>query len=108
MIFEACAFSVQVGGSSVNYHMISPMSQNLFHRGISQSGTLQSFWSDPLTAGVAKERARMLAEDVGCEDTQNSEAIVTCLRNQTVENLVNSLYGTFVSWIDMKSIQKCC
>lgn len=33
-----------LGGASVNYHMISPMSKGLFDRAISQSGTLMNHW----------------------------------------------------------------
>lgn len=76
--------------------MISPISQNLFHRGISQSGTLQSFWADPLPIGVAKERARKVAASLNCTDIENSEAIVNCLRNQSAESLASSIFE-FVS-----------
>ncbi|PSN30981.1 Carboxylesterase 3A, partial [Blattella germanica] len=38
-------FGVSAGGASVSLLMLSPMSQGLFHRGISQSGTVLNSWS---------------------------------------------------------------
>lgn len=60
--------------------MISPMSQNLFHRAISQSGTLQNFWGDPLMPKLARERAAMLAKSLNCTNVADTREIVNCLR----------------------------
>ncbi|KAG5676471.1 hypothetical protein PVAND_006303 [Polypedilum vanderplanki] len=95
-------FGESVGGSSVNFHMISPLSQNLFHRGISQSGTLQSFWADPLQNGIAKERAEKVAKSLNCSDIENSEVIMNCLRNQSTESLTNSIF-TFGDMLEYTS-----
>ena len=77
--------------------MISPMSQNLFHRAISQSGTLQSFWADPDFSGVARKRAIQVAEHLNCTNVEDTKLIVECLREKDVEELANTLIDLFVS-----------
>lgn len=78
--------------------MISPMSQNLFHRGISQSGTLQNFWADPDFAGVSKERAMLVADHLNCTESEDAKLIVECLREQDVTDLARTLIEIFVSF----------
>jgi len=77
--------------------MISPMSQNLFHRGISQSGTLQNFWADPDFSGVAKERALSVAEHLNCSNTEDTKLVADCLREKDVKDLAKTLIDLFVS-----------
>lgn len=76
--------------------MISPLSQNLFHRAISQSGTLQNFWADPDFSGEAKQRASELAEYLNCSETEDSKLMLECFREATAEKLTFSQSEIFV------------
>ncbi|CAG2103189.1 unnamed protein product [Medioppia subpectinata] len=65
------------GAASVIYHMISPLSQGLFHRAIAQSGSALCEWAlerSPLLF------ARQVAQTVGCP-TSSTIDLVNCLRN---------------------------
>lgn len=76
------------GGASVNYHMISPLSKGLFHKAISQSGTLMSPWADPARKGLAKMRAVRLADMMGCPISGTSmKEIIKCLREVPAEKI---------------------
>eukprot|EP00058_Branchiostoma_floridae_P019151 XP_002604640.1 hypothetical protein BRAFLDRAFT_92874 [Branchiostoma floridae] len=74
-------FGESAGGTSVCYHVASPLSKGLFLRGISQSGGCQSIDVDPKPL----ERAVMLAEDLGC-DVKDTADMVDCLRRKPVED----------------------
>lgn len=66
--------------------MISPMSQGLFHRGISNSGGL----SEPARTGVALQRATTLAQLMNCPILDDTFDIVRCLREVSPEYMINS------------------
>ncbi|CAG2174552.1 unnamed protein product, partial [Oppiella nova] len=69
-------FGQGAGAASVIYHMISPLSQGLFHRAIAQSGSALCEWAlerSPLMF------ARDVAQSVGCP-TQTTIDLVNCLR----------------------------
>lgn len=69
---------LSAGGVSVTGHMLSPMTQGLFHRVISISGAIGS----PRTASTdtGPDAARRLATSVGCTETSDINAMVNCLR----------------------------
>lgn len=73
------------GATSVTYQMISPMSEGLFHRAISNSGGLLG----PARSGVAREQAVRLAELMNCP-TNDTETIVECLRQISPEDMIFS------------------
>lgn len=73
------------GATSVAYQMISPMSEGLFHRAISNSGGLLG----PARPDVAKQQAIRLSELVNCPANDTVE-MVGCLRNVPVENFIFS------------------
>nr|CAH7758728.1 unnamed protein product [Callosobruchus chinensis] len=77
------------GSWSIIFHMVSPMSKGLFHKGIAMSGSSVGAW--PLPTGqmdVAKKQARL----VGCPD-DTSKNIVKCLKTKSAEELGNSFFG---------------
>jgi carboxylesterase type B len=82
--------------------MISPMSQNLFHRGISQSGTLQNFWADPDLPGVARSRADLVAAYLNCSGVEDTKLMVECLREKNAEDLAETLTELFVSLVGLQ------
>lgn len=77
------------GGSSVTLHLVSPMSQGLFHKAIVMSGSALGNWPVPANQmAVAKKQARL----VKCpEDT--SANIVKCLKTKPALDLGDSLGG---------------
>lgn len=74
------------GAVSVNYQMISSMSQGLFHRAISHSGGLL----DPARAGVAQQQAITLAQQMNCPILDDTYEIVRCLREVSPEDMINA------------------
>ncbi|XP_074067388.1 liver carboxylesterase 1-like isoform X2 [Macrotis lagotis] len=79
-------FGESSGGFSVSALMLSPLSRNLFHRGISQSGVLfmQSLFSNNI-----KPTAEKIATLVGCRTT-TSAIMVHCLRQKSEEEILNA------------------
>ncbi|XP_049842954.1 acetylcholinesterase-like isoform X1 [Schistocerca gregaria] len=75
-------FGESAGGGAVSLHLLSPVTRGLVRRGILQSGTLNAPWSY-MTADKAKEVARQLVEDCGCNasrvDTAPLQAMA-CMR----------------------------
>lgn len=64
------------GGMSITLHLVSPMSQGLFHRAIIMSGSAISQWEIPThQMDLAKKQVRLL----NCSD-QSVESIMDCLR----------------------------
>ncbi|KAF5277750.1 hypothetical protein FQR65_LT03730 [Abscondita terminalis] len=89
-------FGQSAGAGSVHYHLLSPITKNLFHRAISQSGSTLSLWARPknvLQALIAQQQALF----VNCDPSVGMQAMVTCLRNVDASVLANSsdLFKTF-------------
>lgn len=78
------------GATSVAYQMISPMSQGLFHRAISNSGGLLG----PARTGVARQQAVTLAELLNCP-TNDTSLIIECLRHISPEKIIFSGVASF-------------
>ncbi|XP_078400802.1 fatty acyl-CoA hydrolase precursor, medium chain-like [Cetorhinus maximus] len=78
-------FGESAGSTSVALHVVSPLSSGLFHKAISESGSIvpkATLNPDPKSAAVT------LASLNGC-DTDHSKAIVDCLRKKSEEELAN-------------------
>ncbi|XP_031549875.1 cholinesterase 2-like [Actinia tenebrosa] len=77
-----------VGGSSVSLHYLSPLSKNLFHRGIAISGVgLAPFALKPKATVV--NASKTLIKAASCLK-YNSTLILQCLRGLSIGNLVNA------------------
>ncbi|CAH1958118.1 unnamed protein product [Acanthoscelides obtectus] len=77
------------GSWSIIFHMVSPMSKGLFHKGIAMSGSPVGGW--PIPTGqldIAKKQARL----VGCPD-DTSKNIVNCLKTKSAKELGDSFFG---------------
>jgi len=103
-------FGESAGSMSVNFHLVSPQSQGLFHSAILQSGTAVS----PYTAlrRPPSHYARDLAEAAGCGD----KSPLVCLRDLPARKLYLHLFlfdscsvrtdlgltypGPWVPWVD--------
>lgn len=77
-------FGESAGGQSVSVLVLSPLTKNLFHRAISQSGVA-------LLSGLFKKDVKTLAQRIaviaGCKTT-TSAVIVQCLRQKSEEELL--------------------
>ncbi|XP_071447523.1 juvenile hormone esterase-like [Hetaerina americana] len=80
-------FGQSAGAASVHYHMLSPMSQGLFHRAITQSGSALSPWAwpRPNSRDLAQQQGRL----VGCNHLNTAE-LVACLRKVSAHNITES------------------
>ncbi|XP_045195524.2 acetylcholinesterase-like, partial [Mercenaria mercenaria] len=77
-------FGESAGSASVMYQALYPGNKGLFHRVIGQSGSVGNFWG---TNEKNSEHAKHLGALAECE-TENSEALVSCLREVSADLLV--------------------
>ncbi|XP_076771845.1 pyrethroid hydrolase Ces2a-like isoform X1 [Arvicanthis niloticus] len=77
-------FGVSAGGTSVSSHVVSPMSQGLFHGAIMQSGVA-------LLPGLISDTSEVVYKTVanlsGCE-APDSEALIHCLRAKSKQEIL--------------------
>ena len=81
-------FGLSAGGASVGIHLLSPLSQNLFHRAIFESGVDLSPWAFATTR-VAKSRTVKLAKKIGCEYNE-LDKLVDRLRKKDARDIISS------------------
>ena len=82
-------FGESAGASSVSNHLISPMSRDLFHRAIMQSGTALCRWAFE-SPRKSMRRYKQLTDLAGCDSEADMADIMTCLRGKDAE-LINDL-----------------
>uniref|UniRef100_A0A1B6DY64 Carboxylic ester hydrolase n=1 Tax=Clastoptera arizonana TaxID=38151 RepID=A0A1B6DY64_9HEMI len=85
---------VSAGGASVHYHYLSPLSQGLFKRGLSLSGTALCPWT---LMDKGQEKAFQLGSNLGCS-TQNSTSLLRCLRKRPAVQIVAQV-KEFLGWL---------
>lgn len=105
--YEVTIFGNSAGASCVHLHMMSPLSNGIFKRAISQSGSALSAFAI-IGPGSSLALTKRLAAGVNCP-TDNTHAMVGCLRSvpqltiQTEhENILNSLYDDNVVFRPVK------
>lgn len=81
------------GGASVHYLYFSPLSEGLFQRGISQSGTALCPWA--LTE-KSREKAETLSRYLECP-TNNMKQTLRCLQSKPAEQII-SHFKQFMPW----------
>lgn len=80
------------------------MSRGLFHRAISNSGTIHNAWADPWRRGEALEATKRLANAVNCSSTSTNE-IVKCLRSKGAVDLVIAGDAAANNWSNRMTIE---
>ncbi|KAB0800464.1 hypothetical protein PPYR_06204 [Photinus pyralis] len=76
---------LSAGGASVHFHFFSPQSKGLFHRGISQSGTVLMPWA---TQESGLEKARKLAKSLNCQISNSTRTLINCLKASSADDLI--------------------
>nr|CAD7460790.1 unnamed protein product [Timema tahoe] len=76
-------FGCSAGGSSVHFHILSPLSTGLFHRGISQSGTATDPWA---YIEQSQSYAFRLGRNLGLQ-TEDPQELLDLLRNVPADEL---------------------
>lgn len=70
----------------------------LFSRAIAQSGLNTASWALPAYKGVARNRAKQLAEHFDCYEFNNWNKTIECLRNNvSATEITAALYNFFVN-----------
>ncbi|XP_065077538.1 juvenile hormone esterase-like [Ochlerotatus camptorhynchus] len=84
-------FGQGAGASSVQFHMMSPLSKGLFAKAISQSGSALSYWNEAYPDQLGLARRLALATGVDEAENINSWQLVNALRKVDATRLVNSV-----------------
>ncbi|XP_067008041.2 esterase FE4 [Anabrus simplex] len=78
------------GGSSIHYHLLSPMSKGLFHGAIGQSGSTSCAWA---IAGKPRKNAFLVGKVLGFTG-ESSQDLVDFLRNISSDELLMTSVAT--------------
>ncbi|XP_059120181.1 acylcarnitine hydrolase-like isoform X2 [Peromyscus eremicus] len=91
-------FGESAGGTSVSSHVVSPMSQGLFHRAIMESGVAVL---PGLISSSSEVVYQVMANLSGCE-AMNSEALVHCLRGKSEAEIlvINKVFQVIPAVVD--------
>ncbi|XP_021075976.1 acylcarnitine hydrolase-like isoform X2 [Mus pahari] len=91
-------FGESAGGTSVSSHVVSPMSQGLFHGAIMESGVALL---PNLISNTSEMVYTMVANLSGCEPVE-SEALVRCLRDKSEEQMlaINNVFRSIPGVVD--------
>ena len=81
-------FGLSAGGASVGLQLLSPLSKNLFHGAISESGASVARWA-AVTGKIAKEKTIQLAKNTGCDHNELVK-IAQCLKTKDAWNITLS------------------
>ncbi|XP_026687867.1 venom carboxylesterase-6-like [Diaphorina citri] len=85
---------MSAGGASVHYHYLSPLSQGLFHKGHSMSGSVLLPWTQ---AEELRKKTEDLATLLGCP-VYTSKEIIDCLRHRPAKKIVELVKTYFMPW----------
>ncbi|KAF5286442.1 hypothetical protein FQR65_LT12623 [Abscondita terminalis] len=85
-------FGGSAGGASVQFHMLSPRSKNLFHRAISQSGVTLNTWAFQRNP---KEMAFRLGRGLGF-DTHNTTKLILALQQVPSDILIKTGFNSSI------------
>ena len=93
-------FGGSAGATSVTLHLLSPLSEGLFHQAIAESGVdLSPFAIQPVSFGL--RFATELAENLDCTTSDHS-AMVACIsskKGEEIQNASNSISYQFYDYL---------
>ncbi|XP_050531743.1 juvenile hormone esterase-like isoform X2 [Daktulosphaira vitifoliae] len=84
---QVTVFGASSGAASVGYHLLSPLSKDLFHGAILQSGTPLNRWAIEMP-GIARKRANIIFKKANCID-KNPKSLLKCLRKLPAKFFTN-------------------
>ncbi|XP_012262860.2 pyrethroid hydrolase Ces2a-like [Athalia rosae] len=85
------------GAASVHFHLLSPLTEGLFHQTILQSGSaLRTYGIDPRP----EESGVILANYCGCRNATNVDEITYCMKALPVDEILNCSIGYLKETID--------
>ena len=87
-------FGQSAGGSLTLSHLVSPFSAGLFHAAIIESGFGKNVGFEPIPLDQALREGSWLVDRLGCGDSPD---LLSCLRNVSVETIVNKT-SEFCFW----------
>ena len=94
-------FGQSAGGTSVGLHLLSPLSRDLFHQAIPESGVdLSPFAIQPMSFGL--RFTEELAQKLNCGSSDHS-AMVSCMRSKTASDMqkaAESIKFSFINYIN--------
>ncbi|XP_051025143.1 pyrethroid hydrolase Ces2e-like isoform X2 [Acomys russatus] len=95
---QVTIFGNSAGGTSVSFHVVSPMSQGLFHRAIMESGVALL---PRLISNTSEVISTMVANLSACA-ASNSEALVRCLRGKSEAEIlaINKVFRIIPGVVD--------
>lgn len=85
---------MSAGGASAQFHALSPLSKGLFHRGISQSGTVLNPW---VLVENSLEKAKKLSLHLNCS-ILTTQSMIACLKEKRAYDIVASV-KIFMPWL---------
>ena len=95
-------FGLSAGGTSVSLHLLSPLSEGLFHQAIAESGVdLSPFAVQPAAFGL--HFANELAGNLDCPTNDHSE-LITCIRQKEAKEIqdasesITYRYSDYLRW----------
>ncbi|GFR66440.1 carboxylic ester hydrolase [Elysia marginata] len=92
-------FGESAGAASVGFHMLSPLSSDLFTRAIMQSSSPTSFWAVTDTQKTV-ERVAELAASVSCPVSLGDQ-LLSCLRAVDAQLLTDKQWDLVDKWFDV-------
>ncbi|KAL1763972.1 liver carboxylesterase, partial [Sigmodon hispidus] len=101
---QVTIFGQSAGGTSVSLHVVSPMSQGLFHRAIMESGVALT----PRLFSNTSEMVFMTVTNLSGCATSNSEALVHCLRSKSEAEIlaINKAFSIIPGMVDGEFLPK--
>ncbi|XKL67579.1 hypothetical protein PGB90_003070 [Kerria lacca] len=92
---QVTLFGSSAGGTSVDFHLYSPLSTGLFQRAIVQSGSALSFWSYT-SSEIARQKAFALGLLSGCTGN-TTRVLLKCLQKIPAKELIET-HDKFLVW----------
>lgn len=86
---------MSAGGASVHYLTLSPLTRGLYKNAISLSGSALCWWAN---IPNPKEKALKLADKFTCAKSDNSKAMLDCLRKVPGHKIMTAHHTEYFDW----------
>lgn len=91
-------YGVSAGAGSVDFHLFSKYSRDLFDQAILQSGTAIVYWSYVDNPDLQREQSFSLGETLNCNATGTTD-LIECLRSVRADELHQAYVKNGYSWL---------